>query len=147
MKKESINVYIVDPYEETNTREMVKRATIANNWREFAGVIGCNAIDIMEESCGGITFNIIYDDEFMLNGNNRPSVITADGHPIIGGKIICAGMAYDEESGAYEDDLTPEQQHAIFTAAKVGVYQDDSETEYHHALLMIDAVAEGGGND
>jgi len=101
---------------------------IRDELSEFYRLIGCDCIDIVSRSIGGVEFDIICDDEGLFAESPRISAVDRLGNVMLVGSLIVTGPA-DEDGNL--TDLTPEQARRIAKRAKI------IETKLHPEGLLI----------
>lgn len=63
-----------------------------NGLDDYYKYIGCENIDIVRRTIGGVPVNIICDDEALLNATPKISAVDTTGAPALFGNLLVAGV-------------------------------------------------------
>ncbi len=95
-----MKVYLVDVKNEES-----KVVDIVDSLDTYYDLLDCDCIDIVQRTIGGKRFDIICDDEGLLNGNPKISAINNLGQPMLVGNLIICHSEYGEMVGLEDEDV------------------------------------------
>ena len=105
-----------------------------NRLEEYYRLLNCSLIDITSRKVGGVSFDIIVDDEGLLKDSPIISAFDPDGQPALAGNLLFC--KYDGEGG--ETSVTQEDIDHLEKHLRIAVKKDSEGNELDILLVMTE---------